>query len=98
MKATLFNLFLILGLLGGLMASQPLFSLDRTEKIQNRLEKEEALTQRRIEKKRTALEKKYQKKMNKLETWHKRELKQLDYEERIMKEKLNKKKEKLNQP
>ena len=79
-------------------AMAPAFAIDMTEKIQNRLEKQEVLSQKRIEKKRTLLEKKYQKRLKRLEQWHKKELKQLEYEERIMKEKLDAKKEKLDQP
>ncbi|MBI3018382.1 MAG: hypothetical protein HYY61_00585 [Deltaproteobacteria bacterium] len=83
-------------LLGGLAA--PALALDTTEKIQNRIEKQEALSQKRIEKKRVLLQKKYQRRLKKLERWHQKELKQIAYEEKIMKEKLDAKKEKLEQP
>ena len=82
--------------MGGL--ATPTFAIDKTEKIQNRLEKQEVLSQKRIEKKRVLLEKKYQKRLKRLERWHEKELKQLTYEEALMKERLEAKKEKLKHP
>ena len=88
----------ILGLLIIIGIAIPLFALDTTEKIQNRIEKQEGLAQKRLEKKRVMLEKKYQRRLKKLARWHEKELKQIAYEEKIMKEKLDAKKEKLEQP
>ncbi|MBI2646838.1 MAG: hypothetical protein HYW85_07430 [Deltaproteobacteria bacterium] len=92
MLKTILGFLLIVGI------TMPLFALDTTEKIQNRIEKQEGISQKRLEKKRALLEKKYKKRLKKLERWHEKELKQIAYEEKIMKEKLDAKKEKLEQP